>query len=157
MNNPTNDDHSNPTKSSDPVPGSDPVSPAAFDDAQPAGGSEGEVQLADSDAQNAEGSSATPTPVNTSGGGLGSAWVTLVIGAILLILLLVFVLQNQDSLDVQFVTWEFSMPAGVLILLAAIVGALVMALVAAMRIFQLRHRARRANKSMGTKKKSSKR
>ena len=113
--------------------------------------------MSESEVGGTESTSETPTPVNTSGGGLGSAWVTLVIGAILLILLLVFVLQNQDSLDVQFISWEFSMPAGVLILLAAIVGALVMALVAAMRIFQLRHRARRANKSLGSKKKGRKR
>ena len=157
MNNPTSDNESNPAAPSEPGVGPDPVAPAAFDDAQPAGPQAGDIQLPDSAAESAEGTSGSPTPVNTSGGGLGSAWVTLVIGAILLILLLVFVLQNQDSLDVQFISWEFSMPAGVLILLAAIVGALVMALVAAMRIFQLRHRARRANKSMGTKKKGRKR
>ena len=132
--------------------GSDPVAPAAFDNTQPNGTPGDDVQLPESAVESTESRSASPTPVNTSGGGLGSAWVTLVIGAILLVLLLVFVLQNQESLDVQFISWEFSMPAGVLILLAAIVGALVMALVAAMRIFQLRHRARRANKSMGTKK-----
>lgn len=157
MNNPTNDSEVNPTVPSEPTAGSDPVAPAAFDDAQQSGVPAGDVQLSEPAVAGTESSSATPTPVNTSGGGLGSAWVTLVIGAILLVLLLVFVLQNQDSLDVQFISWEFSMPAGVLILLAAIVGALVMALVAAMRIFQLRHRARRANKSMGTKKKGRKR
>lgn len=157
MTNPTNDNESNPTVPSESAAGSDPVAPATFDDTQAAGAPAGDVELSDSPVSSSENTAVSPTPVNTSGGGLGSAWVTLVIGAILLILLLVFVLQNQDSLDVQFLTWEFSMPAGVLILLAAIVGALVMALVAAMRIFQLRHRARRANKSMGTKKKSRKR
>lgn len=115
------------------------------------------MAYADPESTGVEKSAASPTPVNTSGGGLGSAWVTLVIGAILLVLLLVFVLQNQNSVDISFIAWEFSMPSGVLILLAAIVGALVMAMVAAMRIFQLRHRARKANKSMGTKAKARKR
>lgn len=87
-----------------------------------------------------------PARVDTRGGGMGNAWFTLVIGAILLIVLLVFVLQNLDQVQVAFLAWEFSMPIGVVILFAAIIGALVMALLAAMRILQLRHRARAANK-----------
>lgn len=152
MNSRSNKNETSPDLTSDLAPTSDPVAAPAFDDAQPTEAHSSDVAVTDVDTAASPQTSSSSTPVNTSGGGLGSAWVTLVIGAILLILLLVFVLQNQESLDVKFISWEFSMPAGVLILLAAIIGALVMALVAAMRIFQLRHRARKANKSMGTKK-----
>ncbi|WP_333618504.1 LapA family protein [Dietzia sp.] len=86
--------------------------------------------------------------VDVSGGGLGSIWALVALGAVLLILLLVFVLQNQDNVEIEFLPWSFSMPSGVIILLAAIVGALVMALAAAFRIFQLRHRARRSAKAL---------
>ena len=87
-------------------------------------------------------------PVDVRGGGVGSAWVTVVIGALLLIMLLVFVLQNQSAVDIAFLGWQFSMPTGVVILFAAIIGALVMALLAAMRIFQLRRRASKASKGL---------
>lgn len=55
-----------------------------------------------------------PAPVDTRSGKMGSAWITVVIGAV--------------------------------ILFAAIIGALAMALLAAMRIIQLRHRTRVANR-----------
>ena len=50
------------------------------------------------------------------------------------------------STDVRYLGWEFSLPLGVLILLAAIAGALIMALFAGFRILQLRMRARKARK-----------
>ena len=157
MNSRPDENDVNPDLTTNPVSGSDSVSSPTFDDAQPAVDTGSDIDLGATDTSTPERTEPGPTPVNTSGGGLGSAWVTLVIGAVLLILLLVFVLQNQNSIDISFIAWEFSMPSGVLILLAAIVGALVMAMVAAMRIFQLRHRARKANKSMATKSKKRKR
>lgn len=68
----------------------------------------------------------------------GGTWVALIIGALLLILLLVFVLQNQEAVDITFLAWHFSFPTGVGFLLAAIAGALIMAMVGAIRMFQLR-------------------
>lgn len=83
---------------------------------------------------------------DTSGGLLGSAWVGLVLGALVTILLLVFIAQNTTTTDVNFLGWEFSLPLGVLILFAAIAGALIMALFAGFRILQLRMRARKVRK-----------
>ncbi|WP_194861786.1 lipopolysaccharide assembly LapA domain-containing protein [Dietzia sp. SYD-A1] len=83
---------------------------------------------------------------DVSAGRLGSAWVGLVLGALVTILLLVFVAQNTTSTDVRYLGLEFSLPLGVLILFAAIAGALIMALFAGFRILQLRMRARRARK-----------
>lgn len=87
-----------------------------------------------------------PAPVDTRSGKMGSAWITVVIGAVLLIVLLVFVLQNLEQVQVTFLAWQFTMPIGAVILFAAIIGALAMALLAAMRIIQLRHRTRVANR-----------
>lgn len=83
---------------------------------------------------------------DTAGGLLGSAWVGLVLGALVTVLLLIFIAQNTTSTDVRYLGWEFSLPLGVLILLAAIAGALIMALFAGFRILQLRMRARKARK-----------
>lgn len=68
----------------------------------------------------------------------GSTWVGLSIGAVILILLLVFILQNQDSVRLQMFAWQWNFPIGVGMLIAAIGGALVMACVCAVRILQLR-------------------
>jgi len=77
------------------------------------------------------------------GGKLGSAWVALVVGAVITVVLLVFVVQNNHNVETRFFGWEFSLPQGVQLLLAAIAGALIMALFAGVRILQLRMRARR--------------
>ncbi|MCK7636770.1 LapA family protein [Corynebacterium pygosceleis] len=68
----------------------------------------------------------------------GSTWVSMIIGALLLILLLVFIMQNQHTVDLTLFAWEFTVPAGVGVLLAAIAGALIMALVGGVRMLELR-------------------
>ncbi|MEZ2121044.1 MULTISPECIES: lipopolysaccharide assembly LapA domain-containing protein [unclassified Corynebacterium] len=104
-----------------------------------------------SDADSTELTSDAPTPVtgypandvpatqNTKARTVaGSTWVALIIGALLLILLLVFIMQNQQHVDLTLFAWEFSVPAGVGVLLAVITGALIMALVGGMRMLELR-------------------
>lgn len=71
------------------------------------------------------------------------AWSAWIIGAVILIFLLVFIIQNADSTPVQFFAWEFSLPLGVTILLAAIVGALITALIGGARMLQMRRAARK--------------
>lgn len=83
---------------------------------------------------------------DSSAGRLGSAWIGLVLGSLVTILLLIFIAQNTVSTEVQFLGLEFALPLGVLILFAAIAGALIMALFAGFRILQLRMRARKARK-----------
>ncbi|HLS79084.1 MAG TPA: lipopolysaccharide assembly protein LapA domain-containing protein [Nocardia sp.] len=73
----------------------------------------------------------------------GYAWTALVLGALILILLLVFILQNLTSVGVRLFFWEFTLPLGVAVLLSVIGGALVMALVGGVRILQLRRVAKR--------------
>lgn len=73
-------------------------------------------------------------------------WTGMIVGALVLIVLLVFVIQNPDSTDFQIFAWHFTMPLGVAILLAAIAGALITAVVGAVRMFQLRRAAKRAHR-----------
>ncbi len=72
-----------------------------------------------------------------------TTWAALIVGALLLILLLVFIMQNQQSVELTLFAWKFSFPAGVGFLLAAIAGALIMALVGGVRMLELRRLAKK--------------
>ncbi|MEV0028027.1 lipopolysaccharide assembly protein LapA domain-containing protein [Nocardia sp. NPDC050793] len=72
----------------------------------------------------------------------GYAWVGLVVGTLIMIVLLIFILQNLETIQVSLFFWEFHLPIGVAVLLSVICGALVMALVGGMRILQLRRAAK---------------
>ncbi|RBM21098.1 DUF1049 domain-containing protein [Prauserella sp. PE36] len=76
---------------------------------------------------------------------ISAAWVAAIVGVLVLILLLIFILQNQASATVNFLWMSGSLPVGVGVLLAAVGGALLVALLGAARILQLRHRFRKAN------------
>ena len=88
----------------------------------------------------------TPTPTGaavTDRTRAATTWVGLVIGAIVLILLLVFILQNLENVSVKILAWQLDFPLGITILLAAIAGALIMALAGGVRIVQIRRAAKR--------------
>ncbi len=70
-------------------------------------------------------------------------WTSLIFGFLILIVLLIFITQNTDSTDFTFLTWHWNLPLGVAILLAAVGGGLITALVSAARMFQLRRAAKR--------------
>lgn len=74
---------------------------------------------------------------------VGYTWSGLVIGTFVLVILLIFILQNLDSVKVDLLFWSFSLPIGVGALLAAIAGALIMALVGGVRIIQIRRAAKK--------------
>ncbi|WP_193464903.1 LapA family protein [Mycobacterium novum] len=73
----------------------------------------------------------------------GALWSALIAGFLVLIVLLVFVTQNTDPVDLRFLAWQWSLPLGVAILLAAVCGGLVTALAGTARIFQLRRAAKK--------------
>ncbi|ORW14843.1 hypothetical protein AWC18_20275 [Mycolicibacter nonchromogenicus] len=74
----------------------------------------------------------------------GALWSALIGGFLVLIVLLVFITQNTSPVDLAFLTWTWSLPTGVAILLAAICGGLLTALVGTARIFQLRRAAKKS-------------
>jgi uncharacterized integral membrane protein len=71
------------------------------------------------------------------------AWIGIIAGALVLVLLLIFILQNTRDVKVSYFTLTGTMPLGVALLLAAISGLLLAGGVASMRIWQLRHRIRK--------------
>ncbi|MFN7151368.1 MAG: lipopolysaccharide assembly LapA domain-containing protein [Microthrixaceae bacterium] len=77
----------------------------------------------------------------------GSALVATVLGLVLALLMLIFVLQNGERQQYEFLWTDFSLPAGVAMLFAAIVGGLVVALIGLGRIVQIRLAARRHRKA----------
>ena len=66
----------------------------------------------------------------------------LIAGAVVLILLLVFILENTESVKISYFGAGFHVPLGVALLLAAIGGALLVGIVGTARIMQLRRRVR---------------
>jgi uncharacterized integral membrane protein len=74
---------------------------------------------------------------------ISTVWVTITVGVLLLILLLVFILQNPQVVDVSYFGATGRLPLGVALLLAAAAGALLVVIVGAARILQLRAHSRR--------------
>ncbi|WP_462183888.1 LapA family protein [Frankia sp. AgKG'84/4] len=70
-------------------------------------------------------------------------WTSLILSAVVLILLLVFILQNQDDVRISFFTAHGSMPVAVAMLFSAVAGALLVAIPGIGRMIQLRKVARR--------------
>lgn len=74
---------------------------------------------------------------------LGSLWVASILFAVVLLLLLIFVLQNGQDAKISYFGAHGSLPQGVALLLAAVFGILLVALPGTARIIQLRIRDRR--------------
>jgi uncharacterized integral membrane protein len=73
----------------------------------------------------------------------GDLWVAAVVFASVLLLLLIFVLQNGQRVDVSFLGAHGQLPLGVALLMAAVFGVLLVALPGTARIVQLRMLSRR--------------
>ena len=84
--------------------------------------------------------------VPSSGGKTATTWIALILGAIVLVLLLIFVIQNNQTAGFEYFSAQFDLPLGVAMLLAAIAGALVMALVGSMRMIQMSWTIRKLRK-----------
>lgn len=75
-----------------------------------------------------------------------ATFIGLVIGAVITILLLIFILQNLDSQQITLFAWEVNLPLGVSLLIAALAGALIVALVGGLRMFQMNRALKKAKK-----------
>jgi len=80
------------------------------------------------------------TPAHTR---LSSTWTFAALGALVLVLLSVFILQNTQRENLEFLWLDFRLPIGVALLLAAAIGAVLIVLIGASRLLQLRLAARR--------------
>ncbi len=70
-------------------------------------------------------------------------WTALIVGFLVLIVLLIFIAQNTDSGTFHFLGWSWSLPLGVALLAAAVLGGLVITLAGIVRIVQLRRAAKK--------------
>jgi uncharacterized integral membrane protein len=70
-------------------------------------------------------------------------WSALIVGFVILILLLVFILQNTDPTTIHLFAWAWNLPVGVAILLAAVCGGLLTVAAGTARIIQLRRAAKK--------------
>jgi uncharacterized integral membrane protein len=73
----------------------------------------------------------------------GGLWVAVAAAMLVLLFLLIFILQNGQQVRVSFLGANGHLPLGVAMLLSAVAGALLVVLVGAARIVQLRLVARR--------------
>jgi uncharacterized integral membrane protein len=73
----------------------------------------------------------------------GGVWVSVAFFAIVLLLLLIFILENGKTVDIAYFGAHGHLPLGVALLLAAVCGVLLVVLAGAARISQLRATARR--------------
>lgn len=78
----------------------------------------------------------------TSRSRAGALWAGIIVAALVLIVLLTFIVQNSNPVEIYFLIWIISLPAGVALLGAAVAGILVVAIPGASRITQLRRAAR---------------
>ena len=74
-------------------------------------------------------------------------WSALIVGFLILILLLVFIMQNTDSTTIHLFGWAWNLPVGVAILFAAVCGGLLTVAAGTVRIVQLRRAAKKNFKS----------
>ncbi len=77
---------------------------------------------------------------------LSGAWTAIVIGLLALVVILVFILQNQQSVEIKFLMFQGNLPLAVALLFALILGAVIVFAFGAARILQLRMVAGRARK-----------
>ena len=81
---------------------------------------------------------------------IGAVWTALIVGAVVLILVLIFIIQNAHTVTINFLGAHLHLSLAVALLLAAIAGALIMAAAGTLRITQLRRMVRRGRREPRT-------
>ena len=72
-----------------------------------------------------------------------SAWFAVVALAALLLVLVIFIAQNTQDVEVSFLGWDGRAPLSVSLLVAALVGIVIAVAAGSLRILQLHRRVRR--------------
>lgn len=75
-----------------------------------------------------------------------AVWFAVVPALLLLILLIVFMLQNPTKVDVHFLGFVGTLPLGIALLIAAVAGGVVVGIAGVARVSQLRMNARRTRR-----------
>src|SRR5579864_3517030 len=77
---------------------------------------------------------------------LSGAWTALVVGILALVLILIFILQNLQSVELSFLVFHGHLPLAVALLFGVILGAIIVLAFGAARITQLRMAAGNARR-----------
>ena len=77
---------------------------------------------------------------------IGGVWIASALFALVLLLLLIFILQNGTKVQISYLGAHGHLPLGVALLLAAVLGVLLVVIPGTGRIIQLRMTARRHRK-----------
>jgi uncharacterized integral membrane protein len=77
---------------------------------------------------------------------IGGVWIASALFALVLLLLLIFILQNGTKVQISYLGAHGHLPLGVALLLAAVLGILLVVIPGTARIIQLRMTARRHRK-----------
>lgn len=110
-------------------------------DPSPSGTDEGPAEAPASEAGTSPGRRA-PRVTRAS-----AAWLATGIALVLLILLIVFILQNPTKVEVQFLGMSGTIPLGMALFIAAVGGGVVVGIAGVARVTQLRMNARRTRRS----------
>lgn len=78
-----------------------------------------------------------------------AVWTGVIVFAVVLVLLLIFILQNTQSVQISYFAATGNVSLAVAMLLAAVAGVLLTAIAGSMRIWQLRRRLPRSNRNPG--------
>jgi uncharacterized integral membrane protein len=74
---------------------------------------------------------------------VGTAWLAVCATALVLVVLIVFMLQNTRSTEVTFLGWHGTLPLALALLIAAVGAAILTMAIGTARITQLRRYSRR--------------
>jgi uncharacterized integral membrane protein len=77
---------------------------------------------------------------------LSGAWTALLVGVVALVVILVFILENMQSVELHFLMFHGQLPLAIALLFAAILGTVIVLAFGGGRILQLRLVARRARR-----------
>lgn len=84
-----------------------------------------------------------PTPEDRHVTRAGMVWVAVATALAVMVLLIIFILQNQDYVQVRYFGLEGAVPLGIALFIAAVGGGVLVAVAGAARIIQLRAVAHR--------------
>jgi uncharacterized integral membrane protein len=81
-------------------------------------------------------------PRRKMGSRIGGVYTALIAGIVVLVVVLIFIIQNAHAVAISFLGAHLHLSLAVALLLAAIAGAVIMAIAGTARIAQLRHLVR---------------
>lgn len=70
-------------------------------------------------------------------------WLAIAASAVLLVLLVVFIIQNTQSVQVSYFGWEGTAPLAAALLIAAVAGLVLALMAGSLRLLQVRRRVKR--------------